>query len=231
MVHEGENKISVIWMWNFKVCLHKKNVFTRSWQMWSSQVFDLTKNLGPALEGSILRAPGFPWAFTHYLSQVCTCCPFWSVRRRLRLQQIVDKKTLSRAPVSWYSRRTASHILPGTALNWDHPARTVTYSFLFSSHSPVTLNSPLIPFWVTRPTSLNSGGGEKHPPQKKKKKKAKRNKSCLLFLLRACTMLRHCVTIGRGGSNVLLNSDMLGPFWSGRRWVWLIHYVNYPIKW
>lgn len=43
-------------------------------------------------------------------------------------------------------------------------------SSLLSSHSPVTLNSPLIPSGVTRPTSLNS----------------EENK----FLFRACTLLR-----------------------------------------
>lgn len=53
-------------------------------------------------------------------------------------------------------------------------------SSLFSSHSSVTLNSPLIPSWVTRPTSLNY----------------EENKSSLLFLFLACTLRQGCAVIG-----------------------------------
>lgn len=67
-------------------------------------------------------------------------------------------------------------------------------SSLFNSHSSVTLNSPLIPTWVTRPTSLNSG----------------ENKSFLLFLFRACTLLTGPWRDWLRGSNVLLNSDKAG---------------------
>lgn len=67
-------------------------------------------------------------------------------------------------------------------------------SSLFSSHSSVTLNSPLIPSWVTRPTSLNY----------------EENKSPLLFLFLACTLQTGLCCDWLRGFNVLLNSDKTG---------------------
>ena len=109
-----------------------------------------------------------------------------------------------------YSSWCSSELRPSCSHKWPEHL-----SSLFSCHSSVTLNSPLIPSWVTRPTSLNS----------------EENKSSLLFLFWACTLLQGCAVIGWEALMCFSIQIRLGPFWSGRRWVWLIHYVNWPIKW
>lgn len=74
----------------------------------------------------MLRAPVSPWTFARCSSQVSTCCPFLTSWRCVRLQQIVNKKTFPRVSKAWQSRRWASHIPPGAALDWDHRAHSVT---------------------------------------------------------------------------------------------------------